>query len=349
MIGGSGLPPATEADHPYYDYHPRTLSAGIFGREELVLANSMRATFDLAWRHQDYFMRGDQFDGVKFDQSYDFALPRLGLTWTPRPEWTAFAAAATSRREPAFRDLYDGEGVGNAPLIENGEPLIHPERVNDYELGLSWQRDAYAASANLFRMDFRDELVYAGQFNTDLGYPILGNAARSVHQGAELSASGRWGHAAAHPSLTLAGNATIGDNHFIEYHEVYGTTPADVVSYDGKAIGFFPAVMGNLSITGAWHGAGLTAEMRQTGRIYLDNTESKDASIGPSAVYGLRGSYGFAGHGARWTELAVRVINLTDRRYETSGYMDYDAGGNLVPQFMPAATRQVLGELRVEF
>src|SRR4029077_706346 len=120
-------------------------------------------------------------------------------------------------------------------------------------------------------------------------YPILGNAARSVHQGVEVGASARWGRAAAHPSVSVSGNATLGDNHFIEYHEVYGTTPADVVSYDGNAIGFFPAMMGNLSVTGAWQGAGLTAEMRQTGRIYLDNTESKAASIGPGAVYGLRG------------------------------------------------------------
>jgi hypothetical protein len=29
--------------------------------------------------------------------------------------------------------------------------------------------------------------------------------------------------------------------------------------------------------------------------------------------------------------------------------MDYDATGALVPQFMPAATRHVLGQVRVDF
>jgi hypothetical protein len=29
--------------------------------------------------------------------------------------------------------------------------------------------------------------------------------------------------------------------------------------------------------------------------------------------------------------------------------MDYDLGGNLVPHFIPAATRQALAELRIEF
>src|SRR5206468_10576306 len=132
-----------------------------------------------------------------------------------------------------FLDLYDGEGVGNVPLIVNGEPLIKPERVNDYELGASWARRSSQLAANLFRMDFNDELVYAGQFDTDLGYPIVGNAARSIHQGVELSvASG-----ADASVLSIAANATLSDNHFIHYTEHYGPTAADDVSYDGKAIG----------------------------------------------------------------------------------------------------------------
>ncbi len=84
VISGSGLPPGTEPNHAYYDYHPRTLSAGLYAREEWQALSTVLVTADLAWRHQDYFMRGDQFDGVEFDQSYDFLNPRLGLSWTPR-------------------------------------------------------------------------------------------------------------------------------------------------------------------------------------------------------------------------------------------------------------------------
>src|SRR5262249_34109081 len=152
------------------------------------------ATADLAWRHQDYKMRDDHFDGIQFDQSYDFGLPRLGLTWTPTPSVEAFVAWAHSSREPAFRDLYDGEAGGNPALHATigaaagiyEDPLIHPEHVDDFELNGTWRGGQASATATLFRMNFRDELVYAGQFNTDLGYPILGNAARSVHQGIEL-------------------------------------------------------------------------------------------------------------------------------------------------------------------
>ena len=148
------------------------------------------------------------------------------------------------------------------PLFSGGAPLIRPERVNDYEAGAEWYNHTWKTTFNLFRMDFRDELVYAGQFNTDLGYPILGNAARSVHQGAEIEALALLGghyadrrgtapppafRSGFSPQLQLAANVTLSDNHFVRYREIYGTSPGDTVSYDGKAIGFFPAVMGNLS------------------------------------------------------------------------------------------------------
>jgi len=145
VISGSGLPPGTEPDHAYYDYHPRTLSAGLYAREEWQAAATLLVTADLAWRHQDYFMRGDQFDGIEFDQSYDFLNPRLGVTWTPRPSVTTFASWAYASREPAFRDLYDAEGAGSVPLYAvrdpannvYEDPLIDPEHVSDFELGAS--------------------------------------------------------------------------------------------------------------------------------------------------------------------------------------------------------------------
>ena len=52
-------------------------------------------------------MQGDRFDGIRFDQDYDFALPRLGVTFTPGGSTTLFASWSASGREPAFRDLYD--------------------------------------------------------------------------------------------------------------------------------------------------------------------------------------------------------------------------------------------------
>jgi iron complex outermembrane recepter protein len=359
VLSGRGLPPATAPDHVFYDYHPRTLSAGLFLREEWKLSPRLQATGDLALRHQAYFMRGDLTDpafhptAIRFDQRYDFGLPRLGITWTPREELSAFAAWSYARREPAFRDLYDAEGAGSLPLYKGApagiydQPLIRPERVHDFEAGASWRRTDLALSANLFRMDFRDELVYAGQFNADLGYAILGNAARSVHQGVELAGrcERRLTDAA---TLTLDANATLGDNHFVRYREINGTSPGDTVVYDGKSIGFFPSAMANLAARLDWRGARLGADLQRVGRIYLDNTEDAAGSLRPRTVLDLSAGYRIVRGGGPAVELSVRVLNALDRRYESGGYSYLYAGARYT-DFIPAATRNALAEVRVEF
>jgi outer membrane receptor protein involved in Fe transport len=228
------------------------------------------------------------------------------------------------------------------------DPLIRPERVGDAELGGSWSGTGASLTADLFRMDLKDELVYAGQFNTDLGYPILGNAARSVHQGIELAgrAERRLGSG---PLLGLDANATLGDNHFVRYREVYGTQAGDTLRYDGNKIGFFPAVMGNLAARLSWRGATLGANVQHAGRIFLDNNQSDAASIGPRTVLDLMGGWRFPWGPDSHAELTLRVNNALDREYSTGGYMDYDDAGNLVPQFIPAAKRNLLAQVRVEF
>ncbi len=388
VLSGGTLPPGTAPDVTYYDYHPRTLAAGFFVREEHALPRALRATLDLAWRHEAYTMERDAFDGVKFDQSYDFALPRVALDWAPREAVNAFASWSYSSREPAFRDLYDGEGPGNVPLFANanvatntyGAALIRPEHVYDFELGGSWRGAAASATINLFRMNFSDELVYAGQFNTDLGYPILGNAARSVHEGVELAARAER-RAAGGLIAAFDGNATLSDNHFIRYREVYGLTAADTFRYDGNKIALFPAMLAHLALTVRRSGAALGAQVHYAGRQYLDNTESVAASIGPVTTLDLNASWRGAlpgaggqsagppardragvqagggpgadgsavGPRAPTIELLIRIANALDRRYVTSGYMDYDAAGNLVPMFVPAATRAVTGQVRIDF
>lgn len=354
VIAGSGLPPGTAPDHAYYDYHPRTTSGGLFVREEWDVAEAVRVTADLAWRHQGYRMEGDVFDGIAFRQSYDFALPRLGVSWNPNAAWSTYASWSLASREPAFRDLYDAEGVGSVPLYRRvdvaagiyEDPLIKPERVSDFEAGATWRGRDLTASVNAFRMDFRDELVYAGQFNSDLGYPILGNAARSVHQGVELAgaAARRFGEVRG----TLEANASLSDNYFASYQEQWGPNPEDWVRYDDKPLGFFPAVMGNLAAKAAWRGASLGASVQHAGRIYVDNTGTTANSIAPRTTLELSGALARRVAGAR-AELSLRVTNVTDRRYATGGWMDYDAVGDLVPVLIPAATRGWLAGLRVEW
>ncbi len=359
VLSGNGLPPGTQptTSNPetfkYYDYHPRTLSGGVFMREEWSPVGGLMVTGDMAWRHQAYRMRGDQFDGIRFDQDYDFALPRVGLTYAPMPRMTAFASWSYSKREPSFRSLYDGES-GLPPLYRKldiaagiyEDPYIKPEKVNDYEVGATWSPPGLSLSANLFFMDFRDELVDY-QFNPDLGNYVTANAAKSVHQGVELTARGER-RLAGSLGLALNANATLSDNHFVTYDEVIDS--ALTIRHEDTAIALFPSLLANIGGTAQWRGFVAGAELRHVGRIYVDPNENLLASVGPHTVLNLSGGYQLPWGGGSEASLVVRVFNVLDERYATSGYMNYDfATNSLYPVFIPAATRNALAEVRVVF
>jgi len=352
VIEGSGLPPGTPPDAAYYDVHPRTMNAGVFAREEWRLAPALTTTADLAWRHIGYHMRGDAFDGVRFDQSYDFVNPRLGVSWTARPGLATFASWSHGRREPAFSELYNAEDFGSLPLYRvidapnhvYRDPLITPETVDDWELGASWGTGAVAASINAFHMDFRDELV-PYQFIADLGTYSFRNAARSAHRGIELAA--RAAHTVGPVRLAVDGNATLSRNRLKRDREIYG--PGIEVSFDGNPIAGFPDQIVNLGARATWKALTAGADVRAAGRIQLDNTGLREASIAPHTTLDLlaeASAPSFAGADAR---IGVRVSNVTNRRYETGGWMDYDATGSYVPFRIPAAERTVTVQLRLAY
>lgn len=364
LRSGDGPPPGTGPDHRYYDYHPRTFAASLFVREEWSPRQDLLVTGDLRWRHQRYRLADDRFDRLHFTQRYDFANPRLGVTWTPREDLRLFASWAAAAREPAFRDLYDAEGAGNLPLYRVADPatstfrdpLIDPERVSSWEAGATWRRPWGAFAANAFRMDFRDELVFAGQFDTDLGYPILGNAARSVHQGLELA--GRAARGLGPVRLELDANATLSDNHFVDFVQFDtrfvpasggGDSAVSVpVDFGGNAIGQFPATIANLAATLRWRGVALTWETQALGRMYLDAREDRDASIGPHALSNAALALRLPAGGSA-AELSLRVNNVFDRLTESGGYTYGDGYGNTYVELYPAATRNWLAQVRLEF
>ena len=95
--------------------------------------------------------------------------------------------------EPIFRELYDPENVGVPPGFATldpatgtlYDPLIDPEQVDDFALGVRWANPG-RGDARPLRHELQDEIVYNGRIN-DNGNPITGNAARSRHAGVEGS------------------------------------------------------------------------------------------------------------------------------------------------------------------
>ena len=72
-----------------------------------------------------------------------------------------------------------------------------------------------------------------------------------------------------------------------------------------------------------------------------------DASVGPHAVVDLRGGWRRP-LGTATGELTLRVLNALDDHYAAGGYAYRDAY-TTYSEYIPAATRSLIAELRVDF
>lgn len=369
LTWAAALPPGTEPNHVMYDYtgHVNILSA--FAQESYFLRPEVRATGSLQWRRTRYAVGKDRYNDYDFALRYSFLNPRLGLVWNPDARWSLFGSYARMRAEPILGEIYRPDDPTSVPLFRRldvarhiyEDPLVDPERLNDYEAGIGFRRGGAHARLTGYWLDFRDEIVPSGRIDP-LGVPITGNAGRSSHRGVELEGAVRH-----RLGFELSGNVSLSRNRFDEYREyVYDYAAGaivDTLDHGGNAIALFPDRMANVRAGYDRGGvrAGLTVV--ETGRQYLDNTEDNRKNPALRAAPGyprklipehavlnadlsldLTALLGGAPLDARRLALDLRVLNLTDLRYETSGYVYAE-----VPYFYPAAGRNAFVSLTAEF
>ena len=66
--------------------------------------------------------------------------------------------------------------------------LPRPERLLDYELGYQFQNRIAALGANLYFMDYKDQLILTGEVN-EIGEALTDNVPKSYRLGVELTGS----------------------------------------------------------------------------------------------------------------------------------------------------------------
>ena len=131
---------------------------------------------------------------------------------------------------------------------------------------MSVQRGAWRARANVFWMNFANEIVYAGALD-DNGVPIYGNGANSRHRGVEVDAS--WDPS---PLFGLDATLTLSRNTFTHYQRVRLRRNGDRV-YDGNAPRRVPRRSGCAHRPHEPGPGAASLTGKRVGQFYLDNTE----------------------------------------------------------------------------
>jgi iron complex outermembrane receptor protein len=218
---------------------------------------------------------------------------------------------------------FEADTTGGAVVYNFDSPLARPEHLLDLEAGTGYDSRDLTLRANIFWMEFTDELVKSGRVDI-FGQPVTGNAERSRHAGVELEASLRRG------DLLLSGNLTASKNTLVS-HSVLDDA-GNLVALDGNPVAGFPDFLANIRAEYAAGPATGSIDGKYVGPFYTDNTKNADRKNSPfwvmNAAIVIR-----PGGVAGILSFRAEARNIFNRLYFQNGEGD---------AFFPAAERNYL-------
>lgn len=238
---------------------------------------------------------------------WTFLNPKAGVSMRVSEALVAYVTAGLNGREPTRADMFAGADDVDSVTARSVLPLtrVRPESVRDLETGVTWRRGALHAQANVFLMQFRDEIAPIGAIN-EIGYLLRKNVARSMRRGAEGDVSWQ-----VTPRLTAVATASVTDARIAEYRD----------DASGELFREVTALMTPRLVSG--HGLradlarwmSLDVDGRYTSRMMLTNTNDPRFVV-PASWYADAGLT----LRAKRTSVLVQLRNVFDRRVYTGGY-----------------------------
>lgn len=330
----------------YYENRGLKNDGHVYARGLFQFAEQWSGYADLQLRQIDYRYGGitDLSEvGIDNDQrellgsvNFLFFNPKVGLTWQMSPAAQAYASFAVANREPVRNDFIDAR-PGETPL---------PERLNNLEAGYRYQSSTLSWSANLYWMDYQNQLVLNGELN-DVGAAIRENVPDSYRAGIELVAAWQF-----LPRWQLSGNLTLSRNKIAAYTEYvldYDSFTYLEQTFQNTDIAFSPNVIAFAQLqVNPVRGLELAWQSKYVGRQFLDNTGNPERSLDPFWVNDLVANYRLTPSWAKEIRLGLQVRNLLNEAYEPNGYtFSYRFGGETFTEnyYYPQAGRHFMVNL----
>jgi iron complex outermembrane receptor protein len=351
-------------DHEYYRNNGRKTDFNVYIKGNYMITAGLSAYADLQYRYIGYRITGnnDKWDwtadperlqALNIDEPFNFFNPKAGLNWQINAKNRAYASFAVAQKEPTRNNYTDG-------LF-----LQHPtsEKLYDWELGYEFRSGNFAAGANFYYMNYKDQLVLNGKIN-EIGELMAENVPNSYRMGVELVAGYRftdW--------LRWDVNATFSRNRIKDYVGYVSDYDADTweemwtqtaIQAGNTTIAFSPSVTVGSLIALDYKGFSALLQSQYVSRQYLDNFQRKEDSLDPYFVNNLDLGYTFKLPHIRSITVGAAIYNLFNVKYETNGYSMtsamYPDGSKenkyslySDPRFYPMAGINALGHITFRF
>ena len=272
-------------NHEYYRNNARKTDANIYAKANWRIINRAQEKLslyaDLQYRYVRYERNGmndEDMTDLPLDVDFHFFNPKAGLTYQNHGHMLS-ASFAIANREPS-RNNYKENVVYD---VTTGEytGLPHAERLYDYELGYTYSHPRFTVGANLYFMDYDNQLVLTGEYN-DVGAYKTKNVKDSYRMGAEITAGVKitnW--------LRWDANLVASRNKILNYHQYIDLyDDQDNWNWVGQdsivgttTIAFSPTLTASSLFTFDIAGFTATVQTNVVSKQYLDNTEDSNAML----------------------------------------------------------------------
>ena len=272
-------------NHEYYRNNARKTDANIYAKANWRIINRAQEKLslyaDLQYRYVRYERNGmndEDMTDLPLDVDFHFFNPKAGLTYQNHGHMLS-ASFAIANREPS-RNNYKENVVYD---VTTGEytGLPHAERLYDYELGYTYSHPRFTVGANLYFMDYDNQLVLTGEYN-DVGAYKTKNVKDSYRMGAEITAGVKitnW--------LRWDANLVASRNKILNYHQYIDLyDDQDNWNWVGQdsivgttTIAFSPTLTASSLFTFDVAGFTATVQTNVVSKQYLDNTEDSNAML----------------------------------------------------------------------
>ena len=300
----------------YYDNHGRKFDSNVYLRANYDIDRHFSVFADLQYRHIHYTITGmsDNWDWntsslamLDVERRWDFFNPKVGVNYTSGAH-RGFASWAVAQKEPTRDNFTDG----------TPESYPKAERLDDFEVGYSFNHKLFSVGVNLYYMLYKDQLVVTGQLS-DTGNPLSVNVPDSYRMGIELQGALRpcewfdWQF-----NITLSRNRI---KNFVEY--IYEDEWTNPISFDlgDTPIAFSPDIIFNNAFNFKYRDFDASLNSRYVGKQYMNNARSEAALLDAYFVSDLHFGYSFRNLiGIKELRLGFSIYNLFNEKYFNNGY-----------------------------
>jgi len=325
--------------HLFYESNGLKKEASSFAKLNYELTDLIKAYVDLQLRHVSYKTNGTLNGPRNFavDEAFTFFNPKLGMTYRVAENKRWYTSYAKAQREPNRTDY------------ENGNPK--PETLHDIELGWRQESTRFNWQANIYWMEYKDQLVLTGA-RDEVGYPIRENVGKSRRLGVEIEAKAKlsqvwlW-----QPNVALSSNKNINfkfqrDGKIVDLGTTNLSYSPSVIA--GNALVYAPSTAFQIGVLSKY-----------VGRQYMGNIDAETSLLEGYFTSDINVVYLFQNLSwAKEVQLSLLLNNIFNATYESNGYFyTYDDDWSVPGQiqtiegagFYPQAGIHFLGGIRVLF